>query len=248
MALAALPEGQLPSVQIQADFYSKLSRLQDDVLARKHPRLSLPSPVLKQLATIVRTQQPGVSQQAIYNPSAKSTSSIDPVLLTKSAEVVRAEANLKRQRIERLLAQAVEQKRVLDGARKQRDRIDKDHVLWDAPHEFDTTKVFREALERVKPVSGWAPVAANHPSPASSFNENEYYSSRAMSSATPPSGQSSGQDAVAAALAHQTTFGAQGGLARGYACPAGVFGALKSCLPSSSPPDCVPFPFQLCWR
>ncbi|KAF2136782.1 uncharacterized protein K452DRAFT_292112 [Aplosporella prunicola CBS 121167] len=106
-------------------------------------------------------------------PSLKpSSSGIDPVLLTKSDDLVRAEIQLKRQRIERVLKDQVDQKR-----NQSRDGDFGGHT--DA--RLDVSDIFAKALALVPPVSGLRP-EANRNSPASdSFDENSYYSSQANS-------------------------------------------------------------------
>ena len=119
-----------------------------------------------------QTVQKGFLQQpSTTTPLAKPTSSsgIDPVLLTKSDDLVRAEAQLKRQRIER------EIKDTWDQRKHTRDR----DVISEPQSLFTLSEILLQALELVKPVSG-LPTAANAQDTASdSFDENSYYSSQA---------------------------------------------------------------------
>ena len=98
--------------------------------------------------------------------SAKSASSgIDPVLLTKSDHLIRAELQLKRQQLERAL----------------KDQMDKKGRVHDEDREvLDVENLLAEAQKLVKPVSGLRVSAANSDA-AESFDENSYYSSKADS-------------------------------------------------------------------
>jgi len=98
--------------------------------------------------------------------SAKSASSgIDPVLLTKSDHLIRAELQLKRQQLERSL----------------KDQLDKKGRAHDDEREvFDVERLLAEAQRLVKPISGLRVSAANSEA-AESFDENSYYSSKADS-------------------------------------------------------------------
>ncbi|KAI5238193.1 hypothetical protein E4T43_07603 [Aureobasidium subglaciale] len=96
-------------------------------------------------------------------------SGIDPVLLTKSDDLIRAEIQLKRQRIERQLKDAADQRKHTAHFKNQEEM---------APLA-DLTETFEKALELVKPLSGLK-VSANAQAAASdSFDENSYYSSQA---------------------------------------------------------------------
>ena len=106
--------------------------------------------------------------------STKPTSEIDPIFLTKSDDLIRAEMQLQRQRLERSLRDQLEQKR-LNATQKP------------PPHEskpdFDVSEVLDKAWEIVKPISAHEVEAANGNIAASdSFDENSFYSSRAPDS------------------------------------------------------------------
>lgn len=95
---------------------------------------------------------------------------LDPIFLEKSDSLVRAEGQLKRQRLERDLQAQVEQ-------RKHSSR-DKESAV-DGPSSIDVDLVLRTALERVKPISGLQ--ETDKESDGSSFDENDYYSSQVQS-------------------------------------------------------------------
>lgn len=102
--------------------------------------------------------------------SAKSASSgIDPVLLTKSDHLIRAELQLKRQQIERAIKDQFD--------RKGRAN---DTSVEDRETHFDVEDVLIKAQALVEPVSGLQSTANNSES-SESFDENSYYSSQANS-------------------------------------------------------------------
>ncbi|KAF2193233.1 hypothetical protein K469DRAFT_735188 [Zopfia rhizophila CBS 207.26] len=102
--------------------------------------------------------------------TAKSTSSgIDPVLLTKSDHLIRAELQLKRQQLERGLK---------DQLDKKAKNGDKEVPIDDG--RFDVEQILTKAQELVKPLSGLQ-VTANSSEGSESFDENSYYSSQANS-------------------------------------------------------------------
>lgn len=106
--------------------------------------------------------------------SAKATSEIDPIFLTKSDDLVRAEIQLQRQRIERTLRDQVE---------KQKIEATRQTLAQDANPDFDVASVLEKALEIAKPVEPTDVQRANRNTTASdSFDENSFYSSRAPDS------------------------------------------------------------------
>ncbi|KAL8952594.1 MAG: hypothetical protein Q9222_001509 [Ikaeria aurantiellina] len=114
------------------------------------------------------------------NDSSNSvgSSGIDPIFLTKSDVLLKAETQQKRQRLERALADQVKEKQATS---KQR-LFDQE----DLP-EFDVTEVLKKAQELVKPVRFAETSGANGNASASdSFDENTFYSSQ-MNDSTPES-------------------------------------------------------------
>ena len=116
-------------------------------------------------------QAPGFASpaQPIQRPySAKSASSgIDPVLLTKSDHLIRAELQLKRQQIERLL-------------KDQFDKKGRGNDNEEREAHFNVEECLMQAHLRVPPVSGLRSTT-NNSDGAESFDENSYYSSKADS-------------------------------------------------------------------
>ncbi|PYH49226.1 uncharacterized protein BP01DRAFT_352754 [Aspergillus saccharolyticus JOP 1030-1] len=109
---------------------------------------------------------PGASR-IIPNPASE----IDPIFLTKSDDLVRAELQLQRQRVERALREQLEQKR-----QESRQKA----ALQDAKPDFDVSDVLVKAFEMVNPspsVDG-----RGNGEPSDSFDENSFYSSRAPDS------------------------------------------------------------------
>lgn len=105
---------------------------------------------------------------------SKPASEIDPIFLTKSDDLVRAELQLQRQRVERTLRDQLEQKKV-DLKNKA--------VIQDMRPDFNVSEVLNKALEIVRPVSLSDTSETNGPS--DSFDENSLYSSRAPDSPAP---------------------------------------------------------------
>ena len=102
--------------------------------------------------------------------SGPTSSGLDPIFLTKSDVLVRAEIQQKRQRIERLLEEQVHSKR----------QPPKHIVLnHDAIPIFDVAEVLRKAQDLVKPFNPAEKTAANgNISSSDSFDEDTFYSSQ----------------------------------------------------------------------
>ncbi|KAF2101658.1 hypothetical protein NA57DRAFT_73098 [Rhizodiscina lignyota] len=191
-------------------FYKNLFRLQDDVFAGKHPRIKLPADFFKQLQAVSSAPNP-TAPQALPNgkvtntagtvpavtfgspsalnprvqqsrpvtstskPPTSSASSFDPILLTKSDELIRAEIVLKRQRLEQAL-----EERVAKAYKPAKGfRFNDTNGELEVPLDVDA--LLNRALEVIKPVSG---LPDEEGSEKESFDENDYYSSQAMSWST----------------------------------------------------------------
>lgn len=103
--------------------------------------------------------------------ASKPSSEIDPIFLTKSDDLVRAELQLQRQRVERTLRDQVDQKK--QGLKPKL-------ALFDLKPNLNVSDVLNRALELVKPVSLADPSETNGAS--DSFDDNSFYSSRAPDS------------------------------------------------------------------
>jgi len=181
----------------EAEFLQKILQIRDQVLASQHPRIHLPPKVIEQVAPrLPQTASsrpttngtPNGSSSQLFPPrpassarpptspipptqrpySAKSSSSsIDPILLTKSEHLVKAEQQLKRQQIERALKDQFDKKGRGNDADEREALIDVEQCLI-------------KAHQLVPPVSG-LPSATNNSDDVESFDENSYYSSKANS-------------------------------------------------------------------
>ena len=114
-------------------------------------------------------------------PSKPPASELDPIFLTKPDDLVRAEIQLQRQRVERALREQLEQKRV-DARHKP--------SFAEAKPEFDVVDVLTKALNLVKPVLDEPHGINENCSASDSFDENSFYSSKAPDS-TPRDGEDS---------------------------------------------------------
>ena len=117
--------------------------------------------------------QPKSPKNLKLSTPALGSSGIDPIFLTKSDVLVRAEIQQKRQRIERALEEQIHQRR------KQKTF---DH---EALPDFNATEVLRKAQELVKPVKMHQTSRANGAASSSdSFDEKTFYSSQVESTTT----------------------------------------------------------------
>lgn len=112
------------------------------------------------------------SNQKVPTP-APGSSGIDPIFLTKSDVLVRAEIQQKRQRIERALEEQIHQ-------RKKQKMFDQE-----AFPDFNATEVLKKAQERVKPTKMHETSRANGAASSSdSFDDKTLYSSQVESTTT----------------------------------------------------------------
>ena len=169
-----------------------------NIPARAQPPKTTPSKPVVEITplhdTAKHTYQSPESTLAVSASSApathvvsKPTSEIDPIFLTKSDDLLRAEQQLQRQRLERALRDQVELQK-----KESRQRP----AVQDTKPEFDVSEVFKQALEMVKPASLSDPSEASGPGD-DSFDDNSFYSSRAPDS--PPVMQQKSSPAAIAA-------------------------------------------------
>lgn len=108
--------------------------------------------------------------------SGSGPAAIDPIFLTKSEVLVKAELQQKRQRIERALEEQLNQ---TNGMARMK------FLPQDAVLDFNVADVWRKAQEIVKPFRPVESNAANRTASASdSFDENTFYSSQMNESTT----------------------------------------------------------------
>lgn len=188
----------MPSLSYnEAAEYESILKLRDEVFQGLHPRLSVPASALRntsllpqltaQTSLAVPLAVPQSSQQRDLQPSpsatgaaALPTSEFNPVLLTKSDDLVRAETVLKRQRLEKALKEQFEQKRL--DARKR-------PAPAEAKPDCDIPTLLAKAVAATNTDAG----SKNDAEDNDSFDENSFYSSRAPDS-TPERGAGSPSD------------------------------------------------------
>lgn len=107
--------------------------------------------------------------------AVSASSGIDPIFLTVPEVVIRAELQQKRRRIERLLEEQFNQRRVV-----LRQKAFDQEALPD----FDVTEVLRKARELVKPFKPVENNSANRTASSDSFDERTFYSSQMNESTT----------------------------------------------------------------
>lgn len=124
----------------------------------------------------VATTYKAPNTQLTSSGSASGLSGLDPIFLTKSEVLVRAELHQKRQRIERALDEQLNQNRVIARQRA---------FDQEALPNFDVTKVLQDAQQIVKPINLVENNGTNRaPSSSDSFDENTFYSSQMNDSTT----------------------------------------------------------------
>ncbi|KAJ5773914.1 hypothetical protein N7457_008810 [Penicillium paradoxum] len=180
--------GTHPRLSVPQHLVRKSGRNGQTVPLQTHlSKNSPPRPVVQNVPVATTTKQSFNSSQGALVKNAlstapqparvasKPTSEIDPIFLTKSDDLIRAELQLQRQRLERALRDQVELKK---QETKQRPAVQ------DTKPDFDVSEVFKQALEVVKPVSLSDASEATGPGGAASdsFDDNSFYSSRAPDS------------------------------------------------------------------
>lgn len=202
----------LPALQVNELLeYEKILKLRDEVFAGSHPRLTVPTNVVRKVSprtVLAPTQRPPTVPSSTVMPSFKlpglqlnssadaaqstlplpngkpaaplpepptsSVSGIDPIFLTKTDVVLRAEVQLHRQRIERKLQEIVQRKRT-DARHKS--------TLEEVKPDFDVSDVFVKALDVAKPIAfDDQRIGDENASASDSFDENSFYSSKAPDS------------------------------------------------------------------
>lgn len=181
--------------------YQNIVKFRDVILAGRHPTVKLPpglspsrSPLRpKSVVTLTNGQTPTAhnarsvsANQAVFSdaPSAlpldspasrpleSSHNGINPILLEKSDELIRAEFQLQRQRLERALKEEVEQRQ------RRGSRTERAEPLAD----FDLSDVLSRALTLVQATAAPLPsdpnLTATNEAASDSFDNNTFYSSR----------------------------------------------------------------------
>lgn len=181
----AVIAGKYPSLKLPASVIEQLKASSADQDASSSTLNGISHSTNQQLSqsTSVIPSYPGLpglhaspSSSFIGNSNDEYGGKLDPIFLEKSDSLVRAEGQLKRQRLDRDLQAQFEQ-------RKHAPR-DREHAA-DATSLVDVDTVLKSALLLAPAVSGLKSVDAAD----SSFDENDYYSSQVQSewSSTPSS-------------------------------------------------------------
>lgn len=201
--------------------YAKILKLRDDVFAGNHPRLTVPAQLLRRVSPAssksAALSEPALSQpvpqrfpglgtpheeQDEHVPQQMGTrvqpaptaavSGIDPVLLTKSDGLLRAENQMKRHRLEKSLRDQFERKRL--DFRKFPNPAE-------AKPDFDVSTLLANAKQAAASLN-LSDDANGKGDDSDSVDENSFYSSRAPDSTPDGAAQSpSPQQQVVAAKA-----------------------------------------------
>lgn len=178
--------------------YEKIVQFRDAIFAGTHPRIKIPHLVGKQVdaprslsSPSLSTPLPNTASQFTRPTSrnhlatlpytnsrspnsyraATGKAEINPILLEKSDDLIRAEVQLHRQRLERSLREQMEQQKLLAKSQPQSS---------DALPNFDLSEVLTKALALVPPTSSAevGPSADARSTASDSFDENTFYSSQ----------------------------------------------------------------------
>lgn len=138
------------------------------------PKPSQLRPNITQAGSATRTSTITSSAHQPSRVAPKPSSELDPIFLTKSDDLVRAELQLQRQRVERALREQVEQTR-------QESKLKES--LQEAKPDFDVVEVLNAALEIVKPLASSDTQRADAAYLLSDPSDgNSFYSSKAPDS------------------------------------------------------------------
>ena len=139
----------------------------------QQPNAPTPRPTNTQSASSTNPTSGGRSAGGPSRGAPNLSSEIDPIFLTKSDDLVRAEIQLQRQRVERALREQVDQKRLEARQRPS---------AQEAKPDFDVSNVLIKALQIVMPMPSIVHKANGTTPPSDSFDENSFYSSQAPDS------------------------------------------------------------------
>lgn len=160
---------KLPSPPMQ----NGVPKLPKEIQATPPQSKSSHAPVSQPVTSTYKA--PNTQLRASSRP-ASGSSGLDPIFLTKSEVLVRAELHQKRQRIERALDEQLNQNRVIARQRA---------FDQEAMPSFNVTKVLQDAQQIVKPINPVENNGTNRTASSSdSFDENTFYSSQMNDSTT----------------------------------------------------------------
>ncbi|KAL0944235.1 uncharacterized protein CTRU02_202122 [Colletotrichum truncatum] len=129
-------------------------------------------------------------------PYGSGSTEINPIFLEKSDDLIKAEIQLQRQRLERALRDEIDQRRASMKASAQSEPL----------ADFDLSDVLSKALTLVQataPLPANATLAANTSAASDSFDENSYYSSQHNSPDSSLRSSQAGNDPEGAARAEK---------------------------------------------
>ncbi len=167
-----LPKGLTPSASSprRQNGVEKLSKAVHPTPIPTQPKLSNP------LSSLPPPHPLKTPNTRPFQIPAPASSGFDPLFLTKSEVLVRAELQQKRQQIERVLKEQLNQSRAVS-----RQRV----FDQEASPNFDAAKVLREAQQIVKPINIVENSGTNrNASSSDSFDEKTFYSSQMNESTT----------------------------------------------------------------
>ncbi|KAJ9619276.1 hypothetical protein H2203_008605 [Taxawa tesnikishii (nom. ined.)] len=149
-------------------------------------------PAPRSAATSAFNAPPPNESAAPSRPAARhiSSSGFDPILLQKAPIVIQEELRQKRQRIERSLKDAYDQRRQSSARSKDTDA--------ESASLLALSEILQKALRLVKPISGLKSAANKRKASSSSFDTNSYYSSQVNDWSSEQS--SNGRESEAAAV------------------------------------------------
>ncbi|KAF4440575.1 hypothetical protein F53441_12266 [Fusarium austroafricanum] len=188
--LAGLAEIQRHQIQQ----YEKIVRFSTAILSGEHPTIKPPSNSIPSAQSSIRpidipikngtpNHQADKQQHPVANdwkpdlstkgnkPYGTGSTEINPILLEKSDDLLKAELQLQRQRLERALRDEVDQRRVTSKSLAQGEPV----------VEFDLNEVLSKALTLVQSTIGPDASAAdttNLENASDSFDDNTFYSSQ----------------------------------------------------------------------
>ncbi|KPM36419.1 hypothetical protein AK830_g10139 [Neonectria ditissima] len=179
----AVLSGNHPSIKLpphliataQSSIHPIDGTIKPDAAARQFGNSKSFSANAQQPAVSLGATQPAAGSVAPTAPKlfATGNTEINPILLEKSDDLVKAELQLQRQRLERALREEVDQRRAATKNTAQGEPL----------ADFDLSDVLSKALTLVQASSAPAPapadenVATNHDTSSDSFDDNTFYSS-----------------------------------------------------------------------
>ena len=187
----ALPPRPADELGYRIQQYEKIVQFYDAIVAGTHPTIKLPVADAASLASLPAPSNGAIAEQQTYGSSVPARvvaasdvadlasaaqlsgshrNEINPVLLEKSDELIRAEFQLKRQRLERALKDEIEQRR------------SQKHLRGEHSADIDPADVLAKAMTLVQSNSAPLPsdenLIANAETASDSFDDNTFYSSQ----------------------------------------------------------------------